>query len=117
MDCPYEHCIELMPSNDIEGMQATKEGMLVDLRKDPGFIFFDKKRIRELPTEEPELYKEIRISLDSQGISDEECWFRPDLNAYYDKYGDSVEKCRVFGYYCPGGEDQVNECDSKGLFD
>lgn len=116
LNCPYEHCIETMPLRGGEAMQAVKAGMIYDLRKDKLFPHMDKQRIREIPKEKPELYKEIRKILDKRGIKDDECWFMPDLNAYIANFGESQKSCGLFGHECPGGERQVKECELEGKF-
>ena len=115
LNCPYEHCIEIMPLHEDEGIEAVCKGRIVDLRKDPGFHFMDKNRIMQLPKEEPELYREIRKVLDEKGIKDNECWFRPDLNI--NEFGHSPKSCRLYGHECPGGKEQVDKCAAEGMFD
>jgi len=110
LTCPYEHCIETMPLHEDEEKEAVKKGMIIDLRNDPAFEIMDKDRIREIPKEKPEIYNKIRKVLDKEGITDEECWFYPDLNSYVEKYGYSSKACRLYGHECPGGEKQVKEC-------
>lgn len=116
LNCPYEHCIETMPLHEEEKKEAVKRGMLVDLREDPAFSIMDKKRIMQIPQEEPELYREIRKILDKKGIKDNECWFMPDLNSYFREFRDAPNSCRLYGHQCPGGKKQVDECASKGMF-
>ncbi len=113
LDCPYEHCMETMPSQEDESIDAVKKGMIVDIRKDPAFMVIGKTRIKELPKEEPELYCEIRKILDKRGIEDEACWFFPDLNKYITEFGNSPLSCGRFRHYCPSGEEQVNLCKGK----
>ena len=115
--CQYHHCIETIPLHEEEGREAVKRGMLIDLRKDPGFGFMVKDRIIRSPQEEPRLYKEIRRVLDERGIKDNECWFRPDLNTYISQFGQSRANCRLFGHQCPGGKEQVDKCAAEGMFD
>jgi len=117
LNCPYEHCIETMPLHEEERREVVKRGMLVDLRKDPGFHFMNVSAIKQLPKNEPELYKEIRRILDERGIKDDECWFMPDLNRYMREFGDAPNNCRLYGHQCPGGKIQVDQCASKGMFE
>ena len=117
--CPYEHCIETMPTGEEELIEAVKLGMIRDIRTDPEFAAMKKGGMEEIfkkmPEERPELYKEIRKILDERDIEDDECWFIPDSAAYITKYGQSPKMCKLFGHECPGGEERVKECQSQGV--
>jgi len=116
LNCPYEHCIETMPLLKDEAIKAVEKEMIIDLRKDPMFHIMDKNRIREIPKEKPELYKKIRALLDKREIKDDECWFYPNLNNYISEFGNSPDNCKLYGHQCPGGGEQVKECNLEGIF-
>jgi hypothetical protein len=83
--CPYEHCIETMPTGEEESMEAVKLGMIVDIRKSPEFRTMEKGRmkkiIKKIPKTRPELYGEIRKILDKAKASVVTTNLDPEENA------------------------------------